>query len=114
MPLLLTKDGKKFGKTEGNALFFDKNLTKPYDIYQYCINLSDEEIEDMLYRLTFISEDNIKEAMKYQPELRQPQKLLAYDIISSLHGEKDAKDTEKLSKLLFNEDYSKVFLYLAY
>ena len=109
IPLLTTKDGKKFGKTEGNALFLDKNKTKPYDIYQYCYNLPDDEIEKLLYRLTFLSESNIKEAMNQPVHLRTGQKLLAFEIIASIHSEKDANDTQRLSDLLFQERYDEVF-----
>ena len=108
IPLLTTKDGKKFGKTEGNALFLDKNKTKPYEIYQYCYNLVDDEIESLLYRLTFLSENKIKEILNSSPESRLGQKVLAFELISTIHSVEEAKNSEKLSDLLFKEEYEKV------
>lgn len=108
LPLLTTRDGKKFGKTEGNALFFDKSKTKSYDIYQYCYNLPDDEIEKLLYRLTFVSAEKIIETLKLPLETRSGQKLLAYEIISTLHGDQEAKNTQRISEILFKEDYNNV------
>jgi tyrosyl-tRNA synthetase len=108
LPLLTTKDGKKFGKTEGNALFLDKDRTKSYDIYQYCYNLDDDEIEKLLYRLTFLDPARIQTILSAPSKNRTGQKALAKEIIKTLHGEREAEDVERLSELLFKEDYLKV------
>jgi tyrosyl-tRNA synthetase len=109
LPLLTTKDGKKFGKTEGNALFFDKNKTKPYDIYQYCFNLPDDDIEKMLYMLTFLDENTLAHSISQPLELRTPQKLLAMEIIETIHGKEEASKVQRISEILFNDEYKSVF-----
>ena len=108
LPLLTTKDGKKFGKTEGNALFLDRNLTKPYEIYQYCFNQPDDLIESLLFRLTFIGEDEIAEILKGPLESRAGQKRLGFDLIETLHGRETAVNTERITEILFSEKYSEL------
>ena len=54
IPLLVDRDGNKFGKsTGGGALLLDADKTSPYSLYQYLLNVQDTEVEDLLYRLTF-------------------------------------------------------------
>ena len=72
IPLLTDKEGNKFGKsTGGGALWLDVSKTTPYNLYQYLLNTSDSEIEDLLYRLTFLDgiEHTISEHLK-SPEKR--------------------------------------------
>lgn len=108
LPLLTTKDGKKFGKTEGNALFLDRNLTKPYEIYQYCFNQPDDLIESLLFRLTFIEDDEIAEMLKDPLESRTGQKRLGFDLIETLHGRETAVKTQRITEILFSEKYSEL------
>ncbi|MBQ4251801.1 MAG: tyrosine--tRNA ligase, partial [Erysipelotrichaceae bacterium] len=61
MPLVTDSTGKKFGKTEGNALWLDKNKTSSYEMYQYLINLEDSMIIDYLKKLTFLTPEEIME-----------------------------------------------------
>ena len=89
MPLVLDSTGKKFGKTEGNALWLDKNKTSSYELYQYLINTGDEKVEEYLKVFTFLSVEVITDIMKKHnesPELRLAQKELAKQIITDLHG----------------------------
>ena len=107
MPLVTTKDGKKFGKSEGNALWLDKNKTSSYELYQYLINVDDEMVIDYLKIFTFLSKEQIEEIAKEQnnkPELRIAQQTLAKEIITFLHGMDAAKKAEEMSKALFNEN----------
>ena len=107
MPLVTTKDGKKFGKSEGNALWLDKNKTSSYELYQYLINVDDEMVIDYLKIFTFLSKEQIEEIAKEQnnkPELRIAQQTLAKEIITFLHGIDAAKKAEEMSKALFNEN----------
>ncbi len=107
MPLITTKDGKKFGKSEGNALWLDKNKTTSYELFQYLINVDDEMVIDYLKVFTFLSREEIEELAKIQkehPENREAQKVLAREIITFLHGEEEAKKAEVMSKSLFSEE----------
>ncbi len=107
MPLVTTKDGKKFGKSEGNALWLDKNKTCSYELYQYLINVEDEMVIDYLKIFTFLSREEIEEIERIQkekPEERIAHKTLAREVITFLHGNDEAKKAELMSKSLFNED----------
>ncbi len=103
-PLITDSTGKKFGKSEWNAMFLDKNKTSPYFIYQYFMNTSDEDIGKYMKMLTLIETEEVNEIVKkhlQNPEKREWQKLLAYKIVEIIHWEKDAKIAEKISNLMF-------------
>lgn len=105
MPLVTDSTGKKFGKTEGNALWLDKNKTSSYELYQYLVNLEDSMIIDYLKKLTFLSKEEIEELDKKnqeRPELREAHKALAREIITDLHGEKEYEKAIKISDSLFS------------
>ena len=109
MPLVVDSTGRKFGKTEGNALWLDKNKTSSYKLYQYLINLEDSMIVDYLKKLTFLSREEIEELDKKNrehPELREAHKALAREIITDLHGKEEYDKAVKLSNVLFNEEFS--------
>ncbi len=104
MPLVTDSTGKKFGKTEGNALWLDKNKTSSYEMYQYLINLEDSMIIDYLKKLTFLTPDEIIEIEKEHnaaPHLRIAHKALAKDIIIGLHGEEEYNKAVQISEALF-------------
>ncbi len=104
MPLVTDSTGKKFGKTEGNALWLDKNKTSSYEMYQYLVNLEDSMIIKYLKMLTFLSKEEIEELEKInneKPELRIAHKALAKAIITDLHGASEYEKAEKISTLLF-------------
>lgn len=62
IPLLVNSKGEKFGKsTGGGSLWLDRNKTSPYELYQYLLNVQDSEVEDLLYRLTFLDDRVIRE-----------------------------------------------------
>ena len=106
MPLVLDANGVKFGKTEGNALWLDKNKTSSYELYQYLINSSDECVIDYLKKLTFLTKEEIEEIErkhKENPELRLAQKTLAKEVITFLHGADEYKKAEMMSEALFTE-----------
>ena len=107
MPLVTTKDGTKFGKSEGNALWLDKNKTTSYELYQYLINVEDEMVIDYLKIFTFLTKEEIdalEEANSMHPEQRSAHKTLAREVITFLHGKDEADKAEKMSQSLFNED----------
>lgn len=105
MPLVLDANGVKFGKTEGNALWLDKNKTSSYELYQYLINSSDECVIDYLKKLTFLSKEEIEAIEikhKEKPELRMAQKVLAHEVIAFLHGEEEANKAQETSEAIFS------------
>ena len=111
MPLILDKFGNKFGKSEGNALWLDKNKTSSYELYQYLINTDDEMVIHYLKVFTFLSKEEIEELElkhKTNPELREAQKALAKEIITDLHGKEEYEKAEKISKSLFGDDIKKL------
>ena len=107
MPLVTTKDGKKFGKSEGNALWLDKNKTSSYELYQYLVNVEDEMVIDYLKIFTFLSKEEIEEIErqhKERPEERLAHKTLAREIITFIHGKEEYNKAIKISEALFSGD----------
>ncbi len=106
-PLITDSTGKKFGKSEWNAMFLDKNKTSPYFIYQYFMNTSDEDIAKYMKMLTLIETEEVDEIVKKHlknPEKREWQKLLAYKIVEIINSEKEAKIAEKISEFMFSSE----------
>ena len=109
MPLILDSTGKKFGKSEGNALWLYKNKTSPYQIYQYLINADDSLVIHYLKVFTFLSKEEIEkleESVKTEPEKRLAQKALAFEVVKDLHGEEEAIKAQKTSEEVFTKGYS--------
>lgn len=107
MPLVTDSNGVKFGKTEGNALWLDRNKTSSYELYQYLINLEDCMIIDYLKKLTFLSKEEIEEIEKHHnenPHLREAHKTLAREVITDLHGIDAFNEAVKISEALFSGD----------
>lgn len=105
MPLVTDANGNKFGKSEGNAVWLDREKTSPYDLYQFLINTDDKVVIDYLKRLTFLSREEIESIEQKQlaePHLRIAQKRLAKEIITDLHGEDAFYEAEKISQVLFS------------
>lgn len=105
MPLVTDSTGKKFGKSEGNALWLDKNKTSSYEIYQFLINAEDSKVIDYLKIYTFLTKEEIEELERQHlehPELRIAQKELAKSIITFLHGEEEYQKALHISEALFN------------
>lgn len=106
-PLITDASWKKFGKSEWNALWLDKNKTSPYEIYQYFINTADDDLERYLKILTLVETkqiDNIVEKHRESPEKREWQKFLAYKVVEIIHGTSRADTSQKISELLFGEE----------
>jgi len=109
MPLVLDSNGVKFGKTEGNALWLDKNKTSSYELYQYLINSDDSCVIDYLKKLTFLSKEEIESIEKEHneaPHLRIAQKALAREVITFLHGSSEYEKALKMSEVLFSGNVS--------
>ncbi len=108
MPLVLDKYGNKFGKSEGNALWLDKNKTSSYKLYQYLVNSDDSMVIDYLKIFTFLTKEEIEELEvknNEHPENREAHKALAREIITDLHGKEEYEKALRLSEVLFTEDF---------
>ena len=109
MPLVTDSNGVKFGKTEGNALWLDKNKTSSYELYQYLVNLEDSMIISYLKKLTFLSKEEIEEIEakhNEHPELREAHKILAREIITDLHGKEEYEKAVRISEALFKGNFN--------
>ena len=103
-PLITDANGKKIGKSEGNAVWLDANLTSPYHFYQFWINASDDDVVNFLKYYTFLSLEEIKlleKSVVDAPEKREAQKALAKEITTFTHGEIAFKNAEKISENIF-------------
>lgn len=113
MPLVTDSQGNKFGKSEGNALWLDKEKTSPYQLYQYLLNAEDSQVIGYLKRFTFLTPEEIMaiEAEHLaKPELRTAQKALAREIITDLHGADEYEKAVDISANLFAGDYKSLSL----
>lgn len=108
IPIITDKaTGKKFGKSEGNAVWLDPEKTTPYAFYQFWLNTSDESVSDYLKLFTLLSDAEIDAAMELQkrsPKEREAQQLLARQITSLVHGEEEAMGVEQVSAVLFGDE----------
>lgn len=104
-PLLTVgNEGVKMGKSEGNAVWLDPQLTSPFDLYQYFLRLSDADALLLLSRLTFMSLeqlDNLRTQHQALPEQRLAHKKLAYEVTAFVHGASEAADAVRATHLLF-------------
>ncbi len=104
MPLILDANGRKFGKSEGNALWLNKEKTSSYELYQYLINTDDSKVLEYLKVFTFLTPEEIMdvyEEHEKEPHLRKAQKMLAKCIITDLHGEEEYNKAVQISEALF-------------
>jgi tyrosyl-tRNA synthetase len=105
-PLITNSDGKKFGKSEGNAVWLDAELTSPYAFYQFWLNVEDADVVDRLKVFTFLSKSEIEELEKQvasAPHLRQAQRALALEVTSLVHSPEAAAGAIQASKALFGQ-----------
>lgn len=106
-PLLLDSVGRKFGKSEGNALFMNAEMTSVYDWYQYFLRAADADVIRYLKVFSLKSLDEIaalEAEMKANPEARIPQKALAEELTRLVHGEEGLKAALGATKTLFGGD----------
>ncbi len=110
-PLTLDASGKKIGKSEGNALWLDKEKTSSYELYQYLINFEDVMMETYLKVYTFLSKEEIENILNEHskaPEKRLAQKTLAEEVITYLHGESSYHEAVEISEALFSGDIKRL------
>ena len=103
-PLITNADGKKFGKSEGNAIWLDAELTSPYAMYQFWLNTDDADVIDRLKVFTFLHRSEIEEQaekVKSEPHLREAQRTLALQVTEIVHSREEAESARDASAALF-------------
>ena len=101
--LLTDSQGKKMGKTAGNAVWLDPNKTSPYDFYQYWRNVDDADVMKCIRMLTFLPLEQIDEMAAWEgSQLNRAKEILAFELTSMVHGEEEAKKAEASAKALFS------------
>ena len=100
-PLLLTKDGKKMGKTESGTLWVARDKTGPYDFYQYFYNVDDQDVDMLLRFFTRIPLEEINSMIK--TDILTAKRIMAYEITKLVHGAEEAdKVIEAVNSLFGN------------
>lgn len=103
-PLITKSDGTKFGKSEGKNVWLDPKKTSAYQFYQFFINVADNDIANMLKRLSMKSVDEIKYLISRSeeaPHLREAQKALAEELTETVHGAEGLHSALKITEALF-------------
>ena len=108
IPIITDKaTGKKFGKSEGNAIWLDPAMTSPYAFYQFWLNTSDESVKDYLKFFTLLSEPEIAavlELHKRDAKERHAQRILGREVTTLVHGAEEAAKAEQVSRVLFGDE----------
>ena len=100
--LLTDSQGKKMGKTAGNAVWLDPNKTSPFEFYQYWRNVGDADVLKCIRMLTFLPLEQIDEMDHWQGEqLNQAKEILAYELTKMVHGEAEAEKAQAIARGLF-------------
>lgn len=108
-PLITTASGEKFGKSAGNAVWLDAEMTSPYQFYQYWIQTDDRDVRKYLGLFTFLSLADIDEivaAHEAAPEKRLGQRRLAAEVTRIVHGAEALAKVEHASEILFGREIS--------
>ncbi len=100
--LLTDSQGKKMGKTAGNAVWLDPNKTSPYDFYQYWRNVDDADVLKCIRMLTFLPIEQINEMDAWEgAQLNKAKEILAWELTNMVHGEEEANKAQAAAKALF-------------
>lgn len=103
-PIITDSQGKKFGKSEGNAMWLDGSMLSPYKFYQFWLNQPDDQVVKLLKAFTFLPKERIEELAKEveeNPGARQAQKVLAAQVTGFVHGDKAVEEAVSASQALF-------------
>ena len=101
--LLTDSQGKKMGKTAGNAVWLDPNKTSPFDFYQYWRNVDDADVMKCIKMLTFIPIEKIAEMENWDgSRINEKKEILAYELTSLVHGEEEATKAQNAARALFS------------
>ena len=106
-PLITNSDGTKFGKSEGNAIWLDAELTSPWAMYQFWLNTDDRDVIDRLKVFTFLSRaeiESLEQKVRDEPHAREAQRTLAHHVTSIVHGEEEALAVAAAATALFGKD----------
>jgi tyrosyl-tRNA synthetase len=104
IPLITDSQGRKFGKSEGNAMYLDKNKTSIYSFYQFFMRSEDADVIRYLKAFTFLPLEQIaelEEQVRVAPEKREAQRVLAADVVRRVHGEEGLRQAVQASEVLF-------------
>ena len=100
--LLTDSQGKKMGKTAGNAVWLDPNKTSPYEFYQYWRNVDDADVLKCIRMLTFLPIEQIEQMADWQDsQLNRAKEILAFELTKMVHGEEEAQKADAAAKALF-------------
>ena len=101
--LLTDSQGKKMGKTAGNAVWLDPNKTSPFEFYQYWRNVDDADVLKCIRMLTFLPLEQIDEMDRWQGEqLNKAKEILAFELTKMVHGEEEAAKAQETARGLFS------------
>ena len=101
--LLTDSQGKKMGKTAGNAVWLDPNKTSPFEFYQYWRNVADADVLKCIRMLTFLPLEQINEMAGWEgAKLNEAKDILAYELTKLVHGDEEADKARQASKALFS------------
>ena len=100
--LLTDSQGKKMGKTAGNAVWLDPKKTSPYDFYQYWRNVDDADVMKCIRMLTFLPIEQIEEMEKWDgSRINEKKKILAHELTELVHGKEEADKASEAATALF-------------
>ena len=100
--LLTDSQGKKMGKTAGNAVWLDPNKTSPFEFYQYWRNVADTDVLKCIRMLTFLPLDEIKKMDEWEgSQLNTAKEILAFELTKLVHGEEEAQKAQEAARALF-------------
>ncbi|MBC8432380.1 tyrosine--tRNA ligase [Desulfobacula sp.] len=103
-PLMTTSAGEKFGKSEGNAIWLDPEKTRPWDFFQYLVRQDDRDVIRLLNIYTFLNKKEIvrlDRSLQSEPEKREAQKALAFEMTSMVHGESKARELVNAAEIVY-------------
>lgn len=109
VPLLTSSSGVKFGKSEGNAIWLDPQMTSVFDFYQFFLRSSDADVERYLKLFTFLALPEIEEIMskhRQDQSKMKAQKQLAYEVTELIHGQAAASEAHLQHQQLYGSEYS--------
>ncbi|MDQ7822438.1 MAG: tyrosine--tRNA ligase [Candidatus Eremiobacteraeota bacterium] len=106
-PLMTTSTGQKLGKTEEGSVWLDPSRTSPYQFYQYWVRCDDRDVIKYLSLFTYLGREEIAsmaESLRDNPEKREAQKRLAFEVTSLVHSPGDAQKALQASQVLYGEE----------
>jgi tyrosyl-tRNA synthetase len=107
LPLVTKTDGTKFGKTESGTIWLDPSKTSAYEMYQFWLNTSDDDVIKYLKYFTFLTRDEVEAlemTIRAAPEQREAQRVLAREVTALAHGRSAVSEADAISRALFSGD----------